>query len=185
MEEVLGRGFGLCIAYVVPGFVALWGASFIEPSLGPWLMAAGSSGLTVGSFVYVLLGSVAAGLVVSAVRWAIVDSVHRWTGVKPPRWRLSELQEKLQAFEGLVEQHYRHYQFYANTLISGTFAVFAQRICRGLGGGRLWIDVGWVLLAVVLFAASRDTLRKYYLRGTELLSAEKGRSHGERLGSPR
>ncbi len=180
MEEVLGRGFGLCIAYVVPGLVALWGASFIEPSIGVWLVAAANSGPTVGSFLYVLLGSIAAGLTASAVRWAVVDSVHGWTGIKPPRWRLCELQENLQAYEVLVEHHYRHYQFYANTLVAGTFAVVAKGVSSGLRTGSFWVIIGWAALAAVFFAASRDTLRKYYLRVAELLSAEKGSGHGKR-----
>jgi hypothetical protein len=83
MEEVLGRYFGLCIAYVVPGFVALLGASFIEPSLGVWLAVAGNSGPTVGSFLYVLLGSVAAGLAVTVRRRSRRKSRKRGEGARP------------------------------------------------------------------------------------------------------
>jgi len=180
MGEVLGRGFGLCIAYVVPGLVALWGVSVIEPSVGVWLKSASESGPSVGSFLFVLLASIAAGLTASAVRWAVVDSVHRWMGLKAPRWRISELQDKLEAYQVLVEHHYRHYQFYSNTLVSGTFAFAADVSVRGRSGGGAWMIVGWAMLAVVFFAASRDTLRKYYTRVAELLRAEKGRGHGER-----
>ena len=180
MEEVLGRGFGLCIAFVVPGLVALWGAGFIEPSIGVWLMAAAGSGPTVGSFLFVLLGSIAAGLTASAVRWAVVDSIHRWTGVGPPRWRLCDLQENLDAYQVLVEYHYRHYQFYANTLVSGAFAMAARTLSSDVRAGSPWMIIGWAALAAVFFAASRDTLRKYHTRVTELLSAEKGHDHGKR-----
>lgn len=180
MEEVLGRGFGLCIAFVVPGLVALWGASFIEPSIGVWLAVASQGGPTVGSFLFVLLGSITAGLTASAVRWVVVDSIHHWTGVEPPRWRLCVLQENLDAYQVLVEYHYRHYQFYANTLVSGAFALGARAASGGIRVGSFWMIIGWVALAVVFFAASRDTLRKYYSRVAELLSAGKGHDHGER-----
>jgi hypothetical protein len=180
MEEVLGRNFGLCIAYVVPGFVALWGASFMEPSLGVWLAAAGNSEATVGSFLYVLLASVTAGVTVSGVRWAMVDSIHHWMGLKRPRWRFSELQGNLRAFESMVEHHYRHYQFYANTLVAGSFTVVARRASRGMMAGSIWIEIAWVFLALIFFAASRDTLRNYYSRVGDLLKAEKGKCHGER-----
>jgi len=183
MEEVLGRGFGLCIAYVAPGFVALWGTSFIEPMVGVWLMSAGSSEPTVGSFFYMLLASVAAGLAVSAVRWVVVDSIHRWTGLKAPAWRLSELQENLQAFETMVEHHYRHYQFYANSLVAGSFAVAARRLSGGAPPRSFGVEIAWTVLALIFFVASRDTLRHYYSRVGELLRAEKGKCHGQRVRS--
>ena len=39
MREVTGRNFGLLIAYILPGFVSLWGLAEFSPSVKSWLAA--------------------------------------------------------------------------------------------------------------------------------------------------
>ena len=73
MRDVTNNNFGLLIAYVLPGLTALWGAAHFSPTLRFWLAASPSELPTVGGFLYVTLGSVAAGMTVSTVRWLIVD----------------------------------------------------------------------------------------------------------------
>ena len=53
-------------------------------------------------------------------------------------------------------------------------------------GGMLplgWLDVGFVVLEVIFFAASRDTLRKYYTRSQQLL-ARVARPHSHEAFAP-
>ena len=85
MKEVSTSNFGLLIAFVLPGFTALWGAAYISPVLRSWLVGSGMTGPTVGGFLYVTLASVAAGLTVSTVRWAVIDTIHHWTGLTQPQ----------------------------------------------------------------------------------------------------
>ncbi len=111
MREVSGRNFGLLIAYVLPGFVALTGAARCSTAVRQWMdqhVAACGATATVGGFLYVTLASVGVGLTVSTVRWAVIDTLHHWTGIPGPCWDDSRLQEKLEAFEALVENHYRY-----------------------------------------------------------------------------
>src|SRR5947209_5196133 len=83
-RETSINNFGLLIAYVLPGFTALWGISLVTDRLGPWLFHPPADPPTVGGFLYVTLASVVAGLTVSTVRWLIIDVVHHQTGLRPP-----------------------------------------------------------------------------------------------------
>lgn len=169
MGEVTTKNFGLLIAYILPGFTVLWAISPLSPTVQTWLGTSIADAPTVGGFLYVTLGSIAAGLIVSAVRWLVLDSVHHRTGVAKPRWDFSRLDAKLNAFDVLNEQHYRYYQFYGNMLA----ALCVAFVVRGWFVVQSWPDaLATVCLAglgVLLFVGSRDTLQKYYRRVAALL----------------
>lgn len=173
MRDITSQNFGLLIAYVIPGMLALWGLAQICPPVDVWLhstwMTTGDPA-TVGGFLYLLLGSIASGLTVSTLRWLAIDRIHQWTGLRRPGWDDSKLQDKLAAFEALVDNHYRYYQFYSNGLVALIF-VFAARMVHS---GRCVcdldrIDGGILFLFLVYWAGSRDTLRNYYTRAAFLL----------------
>lgn len=170
MRQVSDRNFGLLIAYLLPGFVTLWGASFFSEPVRSWLGASSVGAPTVGGFLYVTVASVAVGLMVSVVRWMVVDSLHFMTGIRKPNWDFSRLHERLGAFEGLVENHYRYYQFYSNMLVAIVFTYVARQLSVGTWKGRPdWWDVGFLVAGVVLLVGSRDALAKYHNRAAELL----------------
>ncbi len=160
MREISSSNFGLLIAFVLPGFTALWGASYLFPVLSSWLVGADPSGPTVGGFLYVTLASVACGLTVSTVRWATIDWLHHRTGLARPNWDFSRLQNHFAAYKLLHEIHYKFYQFNGNSLTSVLFVFVARRIHLGLWPAAFeWFDAGLLLVAVVLYMGSRDTLR--------------------------
>lgn len=170
MREISSSNFGLLIAFVLPGFTALWGVSYLSPVLRSWLLGSAPSGPTIGGFLTVTLASVACGLTVSTVRWATIDVIHHRTGLPRPRWDFSRLQEHFAAYEMLNEIHYKFYQFNSNALISVLLVVLARRIHFGFFTARVaWLDAGLLLLSLVLFIGSRDTLRNYYERVDDLL----------------
>ena len=174
MREISSNNFGLLIAFVLPGFTALWGASYLSPELHSWLVGADASGPTVGGFLYVTLASVACGLTVSTVRWATIDRIHHYTGLSRPRWDFSRLQEHFAAYKMLHEFHYQFYQFNSNALISLLFVFVARRIHLGLWTAAFgWFDSSLLLLAVILYIGSRDTLRNYHLRVSDLLGSRR------------
>ncbi|HKQ47599.1 MAG TPA: hypothetical protein VJZ71_05990 [Phycisphaerae bacterium] len=154
------------------------------PTIQPWL-AVPEGQPTVGGFLFVTLASVAAGMLVSSLRWMLVDTVHHRTGIKPPKWDFSILEANLAAYNILVEFHYRYYQFNANTFIAVGLG-YLVRLAGGCPwcGGFGWTDFGFVMVEAVLLAASRDALRKYYERVSQVLrsaeSRRKGDSHDER-----
>ena len=169
MQQPTEQSFGLVIAYLIPGFTALWGVSLFSETVATWL-GPEATGPSVGGFLFGTLASIGAGLIVSAVRWMLVDRVHHWTGLRRPSWNMVALQRHLDAFKLLVEDHYRYYQFYANMWVACILSYAAYNIAYGfLSSGNSVADVAFLLLLVVLFAASRNTLKKYYERTAELL----------------
>lgn len=167
MNEVSSSNFGLLIAYLLPGAVAVWAASTLSESLRAWLSTA--SGLpTIGGFLYLTLASVGAGLTVSTIRWLLLDPVFHATGIPRPEQDFRKLHHKLDAFELLVESHYRYYQFYANMLLALLLLLVSRRFVAFTNKPDLFD--AWLVLAVALFfAGARDTLRKYYARVARLL----------------
>jgi hypothetical protein len=173
VKEVSGENFGFLIAYVLPGFVSLWGVSHFSPTVRGWLITSASTASTsptVGGFLYVTLASVAAGLTASTIRWALIDRLHEVTGIKRPRWDDSRLHERLGAFEALVENHYRYYQFYGNMLVALLFLFVARLVAAGRSIADINpLDCAILALGALYWAGSRDTLRKYFSRAELVL----------------
>jgi hypothetical protein len=172
VSTLSNQNFGLIIAYLLPGFVSLWGVSYFSPTVASWIAASQQGSPSVAGFMYVTLASLAAGVTASAVRWSILDHLHHATGIVPPVWKFAHLEGKLQGYLTLVENHYRYYQFYANMFIAAAFAFCARLVSDGPPvTNRLATTCGFLTLEVILFAGSRDTLQKYYSRTQQLLNS--------------
>lgn len=163
MEENSLTDFGLVIAYILPGFTALNGFPLVSASGTAW----GTGGDPNPSLTAFLSGTVmalAAGLTVSAVRWLVIDRIHHWTGLRRPARDYSLLGRSVEAVRYLDLVHYRYYKFYANTVVALLWAYATRDHALG------WTGATDLLLAVLFFLASRDTLGKFYQRTTELLN---------------
>ncbi len=170
MKDDSISNFGLLIAYILPGLVALWGGSQLIPSLSSWILPTTAEAPTVGGFLYTTVAAIGAGLTASTVRWLVIDPLHHATGIARPQFDFSRFAERVEAYHVLNENHYRYYQFYANTLMAGLFAYFTWRCRRSLVDEPLgWPEFACALLAAVFFAASRDTLRRFYARLSSVL----------------
>jgi len=160
MREVTGQNFGLLIAYILPGFIVLWGLSHVSTTIAGWLGSTADDP-TVGGFLYVTLASVGAGLTVSTLRWLLIDSLHHHTGLQQPAWDFSRLADRTAAFDVLIEIHYRYYQAYANTVIGLPLAFSIRWAVHGFDS---WEALLVLSVGLLFLAASRDTLQKYYQR---------------------
>lgn len=169
MTDVVGTHFGLVIAYVLPGFLTLWGLRYLFPEVQRWLSSAPSGFANLDIVLFVTLASVAAGLVVSAVRWVVIDSLHAVTGLRRPNWDDARLQQHLQAFEAIVQAHYRYYQFYANSAIALAFVYLAWQ-AQAVEPASLKQLLSFIVVEVLLLSTSRDNLTKYYARASRILS---------------
>jgi hypothetical protein len=172
MEEHLEQNFGLIIAYLLPGFVGVAGLGEVSGHVATWLSLNPTTDPTVAGFLFVGLASLALGLLLSGVRWVVVDSSHHWTGIRPPNLDFRNLQDNLLAYNLAVEHNYRYYQFYANMLV----AIALLCICHGIAT-RSWPltwagTVGILCLESILWYASRDCLRRYYTRVSQILGAD-------------
>jgi hypothetical protein len=175
MKDSLHRVFGYVIAYVLPGYVALWGVAAAIPDLRDWVAFSPQDQPETVRFLAAVLGSLGTGLVVSAVRCGLVDLFHHRTGLPQPKVDFRVLEQQLSAYLLAVEHNYRYYQFYANTAVSVPFAAAAY---WGFGGTlSLAALCALAALEVVLLLASRDSLRRFYRRTAEIL----GPQHDSRL----
>ena len=160
MRDVTTTNFGLLIAYVIPGFVTLLGVSIFSPTVASWISGGGELP-TIGGFLYVTIASVGAGLTVSTVRWLVIDWIHHKTGIHQPDWDFARLSESVQAFDVLIEIHYRYYQWYGNMIV----ALLSLGVLRTIAFGWSLSGSLAILTTVALFSAgARDALRKYYRR---------------------
>ena len=108
MADLTDKNFGLLIAYVLPGFVTLLSLNENAPIASQWIRISSANEPTVGGFLYVTLASVTCGMVVSAVRWLLIDTIHHKTGINGPKFQFSHLDERISGFLVLVENHYRY-----------------------------------------------------------------------------
>jgi len=170
VRRISTNNFGLLIAYLLPGFTCLWGLSYISETVRSWLGTPPTNAPTVGGFLYITLASIAAGLTVSTVRWAVIDTIHHWTGVPRPKWDFSRLEQNVASFDVLGENHYRYHQFYGGMAIAIPFLYAAKCIADGFWPPPFgWASPGVLFIEVLFLAGSRDTYRKYVYRGNMLL----------------
>ena len=167
MKEITYTHFGLLIAYVLPGFVVVWGLSGLWP-ITPVCTSDTAVCATVPSligFFNTTIGAITAGMVVSSLRFVLIDTINHLTGLKRPELDGDTLQDNLDAVNTVVDHHYRYYQFHSNLLIAGLIAY----------GAHLYKDLTFMglpeillaLLAVSFWLTARNNLKKYYAhRGT-------------------
>lgn len=171
MQTISNDNFGPLVAYLVPGATVLVGLSPFSPTLQAWFAASSAVPPTIGGFLFLTVASLAAGMTVSAVRWAIIDNIHALTGVPAPTLDFSRLHGNVDELLLLIDIHYRHYQFYANMQVASVMAYLCHLTYHGFSVATTWLDTGVLAIEIIFFLASRDTLRKYYRRSEQLLAA--------------
>ncbi len=168
----VAKNFGITIAFLLPGFIALWALQYLSPTVAAWLSGSGivpeapSWQPSTGSFLLVVIASLALGMLVSAIRWVIFD---RWLySGRTADLDWSELPDHLAAFDYINENHYRYYQYYANSAVAVLFwcVVYAFFVPDASDN---WIQAGIVAVTVlpVLVCAAWDAREK----NTEKLEA--------------
>ena len=170
MSLLSDRSFGAVIAYLLPGFTSLWSVSPFLPPLAGWLEGSLAVEHTpsVGGFLYVTLASLIAGLAINVVRWVILDTFNAATGIKKPTWDDRKLQENFDAFQNVVDQHFRYYQFYTGMMIAAGMVYAVHRFALPNSYSH-WIDLGAFIFFVLFGFAQRDALDRYYTRASHIL----------------
>ena len=167
VQSVTNANFGLLIAYVIPGYLFLLGASLKNEWISQLLGQTQDSAPTIGGVILLTVVAVSIGLVSSTIRWLVIDSFHHRFGLSNDGWKFAQLKSSVDGFQFLVESHYRYYQFYGNSVISLPFAMMMRWHSTGFS----WTEfLGALLLWLLFFSATRDSIHKYYQRSAELLS---------------
>lgn len=166
-------GFGLLCAYVLPGFTLLASLSLVLEPLQVWLLGSARELPAVGGVLYVTAASVLLGQLLNLLRWAFLDWIFSSTGIRRPVWDEQQLSERLQAYEFLVESHFRYFQFYGNMAIALPLSLIAVR----LSAHSAWFPTGTLELATIalettLIFGARDALRRYFSRSVILLGKD-------------
>ena len=162
MKDVNSGNFGLLIAYLIPGFIALFGVAHLSPTLSTWLSTTPVSGPTMSGFLFSTFAATGAGLVVNAVRWHLVDPIHYVTGVPRKTWDYPRLPNQVQAFQFLITNQFRYYECYANTMVSVAFAVGVWLTTSSVLTAEFCATI--LVIEFVLWSASRRTLSNYHRR---------------------
>jgi hypothetical protein len=169
MKDVSDKNFGVIIAFLLPGFLLLWGLTYSHDELGKWLKDMSSKDAPlIGSFLFATIASLALGLLVSAFRSAIVDPLLYKTGLKRPRINSSKFKNKdtLAAFSAAIENHYRYYQYYANCFVAIAAAFGYYLVEKEPPAAQIWVLV--VVTLIVLGRAAREELRSFNERAEDI-----------------
>lgn len=107
------------MAFLLPGMILLYGIGLWYPSLFPALQAADKADASIGPSIIYLLVCVAAGLIISAVRWVFYEKgVCRKKQFNPDHFNRLSQSNKLSSFKAVVDEHYRYHQFYGRASIA-------------------------------------------------------------------
>ncbi len=170
MKDVTEKNFGVIIAFLIPGFLLLWGLSYSRTDLASWLVnMSNKDAPLIGSFLYATMASLALGLLTSAIRTAVFDEfLYRITRLKPPNINSAKLKNKetLEGFNAAIENHYRYYQYYANSLIAIAIAAVYYLATKGPPSTIITILV--IIIIVILGWVSREELRSFNERAEEI-----------------
>jgi hypothetical protein len=165
MRDLNGSNFGIAIAYLIPGFITLWGLAQLDPAVTDWVQNAAQGDLTIGGFLYATLASLSLGLITSTLRWAIIDTIHHRTGLSRPQLSFENLAKRTDAFARIVEGRYHFYQAHSNSAV----AVFIAESCWLISGASWLTLLPAVAIEAILLAGSRDCLRGYYTELAQVL----------------
>lgn len=168
VEEALHRSFGYVIAFILPGLVTLFAVGPLWPGPPDLPLWPCGNELSLTGWIIVLLGSLGVGIILSALRWLLIDTLHHCTGLTAPPLDFALLQDRLDVFLVAVEHNYRFYQFYSNLCVS-LLVVIAHHFLQPQSAWPWPAYLGLGALELLLLLASRDCLSRYYQRLAQLL----------------
>jgi hypothetical protein len=154
--------FGLMIAFLVPGFLAVWAISSLDPVAGGWIGTASQQQTTIGGFLFVVLASLGIGVFISGIR-SVLEGMILNPG---PNIDERNRREHESVYKDLRDQHYRFYQFHGNTAIS---LALAYMILLGRDRVNAAVTIAWLLAEIVLLFNAAKQIRAYRAKCLKLL----------------
>jgi hypothetical protein len=168
VHPVSHENLGVTIAYILPGFLALWGLGCLSPTIDSWLNSSSGAAPSVGGFLYVALASLALGIFANILRRLLIDPIHHRTGIAKKQWKYILLQDRIDAIQFIVLHQFRYYQFAGNSILALAFTATVFELC--LPNWTWQHNAACGVVEVALYFGSRDNLRLYYRRLEEVLA---------------
>ena len=166
MRPVTEQNFGILIAYVLPGWIALLGVGEFSPDIRMWLGTANRE-TTIGGFLYSTMSAVALGLVLNTVRQAAVESTSKWCRPMNLSRDYRVLHDRIEAVDFLVLNQFRYHQFHGNSAIACSFTLCVLASHGSISDGMAFAILA--LIGVMVYGAAK-CLSIYYNRLREVLA---------------
>jgi hypothetical protein len=177
MKELTSTSFGYLIAYLLPGLLGLYGASYWIPEVGTTLQPITSANAAVGPSFLLLVIAVGMGLCLSAARHFLLAKFfyERILGYEclPGDLYKSSDSTKLAWHRALAEEHYRYHQFYGGSAVA-VLVMFVGWLVHGhlhLTFQFLYMSLGFVFAEPLLERSSADAYGQYVQKCKALASA--------------
>lgn len=182
LKDATSTSFGLVIAFLLPGLVAVGTFALWEDNVRQLLATFLTAESNVGLFLLVLLAALVIGLEISALRSAIVRFTLRSLKLGPEGFAALADAARLQAFRAATDEHYRYHQCWGGIalVLPVAFVGWLTRIeSLSLFSSPVRLVAFALLECVTVFAAINE-YRYYVERSNQILE---GGSHGdERVG---
>ena len=173
-QDHLTKSFGLIIAFIVPGMIGLYAASFPVPGLRDWFGVASSQPPTVGGFLFVNVAAAGAGVFLSGLRWLVLEKWYwGWLYSENDRGGSVSIAERSRSelvYQNLVAQFYDFYLFYANTLFALILLYAAWAFTEEPHWGLAWAGVALAVAICVLERSARNSFERFHARRANLLN---------------
>jgi hypothetical protein len=169
-KDAIDRYFGLAISYLMPGMIALYGLSYRVTDLRRWFGFVAERETTLAGFLFVMVASVGAGVMLSAVRSFVLEDVT--TLAKPKTGDWSKRKEVEASYQILILDHYNYYKCYGNTAV----AVVVFGVCyfwANTGGISFWdlfgYLIGFIATVALLVYKALDCISRFEAKRGALL----------------
>lgn len=172
MKSIGPLDFGMVIAYLLPGFIALYGLRYLSPAVNQLIGLSYTKDGGIGIEIAIVAFALSAGVVVSAFRANVLDPLQERSGVGKPDFDVSKLKDEkaLKAYEAAISNTYRFAQFYGNTFVALLFLTAARAWATGGLLTNVPVVVIVLIALVVLFIAHRWQLEQTYSTIQKILS---------------
>ena len=108
IKDLTASTFGLLIAYLLPGLLALYTLSLWFTPLSPIFTTFTEAESTAGLFVLVLLGGLLLGVELTAFRWVVFECwICRRERLQASDFERLADEKRMAAFRIAVDEHYR------------------------------------------------------------------------------
>jgi hypothetical protein len=172
--------FGILIAFILPGSVAVYGLRYVSPRISALWSMLESGQVVIGPLILLALATLAVGLIVSSLRVVLLEPIFHVTGVRQENidYQKPANADQREFFKEMIKNVYRYEQFYGNTLLALLFCSFLRYFVGRVSICQTRMDqmvsVAIIGSLITLFVAGRKSLRDVYRSISELKLLGKG-----------